>query len=254
MKQNYYLHLEAVNIDAFTSDTHNLSVIRGGSMLLRNAIDRIQREFNLKSISTGASIGFFEFEREENKAIDLHEEVRNYLAKDPYLKHATFVVEIFPKSGNYVKDRKRLLALNRWQQFQQPTLSLPELNTDTNTTRACALEGKRPGTEKPSQKEVEENYLLSPSVNVRLDYGRKERHQFYKKELKKANLTLPDGTRFIWNFKDLARLPNKGLGHPRGHLHDKMAVLYFDGNKFTEALNEIIRCAEKEGSVSRGSS
>ena len=40
--------------------------------------------------------------------------------------HATFVVSVLKSTGNgnFEKDNETITAMNRWQQFQQPTLVL----------------------------------------------------------------------------------------------------------------------------------
>ena len=63
----YYLRIEAVNLVNFVYDTQDLSTIRGGSMLIREAVARRigQRFPDLEAVSVGASAGLFRFEVSE---------------------------------------------------------------------------------------------------------------------------------------------------------------------------------------------
>ena len=50
--QDWYLRIEAVNLDHSVFDTHNISTIRGGSFYILNAVTEISNEINeLKVIS-----------------------------------------------------------------------------------------------------------------------------------------------------------------------------------------------------------
>ena len=41
MKKDYYLRIEAINLDYFVYDTHDISTIRGGSFMLLSIFDAL---------------------------------------------------------------------------------------------------------------------------------------------------------------------------------------------------------------------
>src|SRR2546423_1090500 len=92
----FYLRIEGVNLSYVLEDTNQLSVVRGSSLLLRQAVKDIEAKFPaLRKISTGASIGLFQFETDGEEEIKgLHDKIVGFLSKDWRYKHFTFVVDI----------------------------------------------------------------------------------------------------------------------------------------------------------------
>jgi hypothetical protein len=86
----FYLRIEGVNLSYVLEDTDQLNVVRGGSLLLRQAVKDIEARFpNLKKISTGASIGLFEFKDDDQPTAEkLRNDIADYLNTD--YKHLTF--------------------------------------------------------------------------------------------------------------------------------------------------------------------
>lgn len=231
---NYYLRMEAVNLDQFVYDTQNLSTIRGGSLLLLYATAEVKNQFGeLKNISTGASIGLFEFESENvQTAAEKLEKVQNFLINHDSLKEATFVVDVQQKNGDFLFDREAVSAKNHWRQFQQPTVVIPEKNTNQDIKSSCLLDMIRPGVH--NEVVQNESMQISTSTAARLDYGRKMKQRFYSEILGSHGFESID-TSFVYDFESLATDPDKG------YLNGKMAVIYLDGNKFTDLRDRYCR-------------
>lgn len=229
MGAELFVRVEGVNLGNFIEDVHDLSTIRGGSFLLLEAVDRVQQHFHLEAISTGASSGFFA--GPDGDAEKLRTDVEAFLGSDEQLRHATFVVDVV--RGDFASARESLIALNRWRQFQQPTVAIPSRG-QTPGARACALDHVRPAsktivTGDGKHKEV------SASVNVRRQFGRDRKQSFYARELKKLKDANLDGlieqverSEFVADIEALAADPD------RKSLDGKIAVVYFDGNRFGE--------------------
>jgi len=121
---DYYLRVEAVNLDNFVYDTNDISTIRGGSFLLLDTVNRLESAHDLKGllekVSTGASAGLFRIIG--NDPDDVKKRVKDYLNKKTE-GHATFVVDTIDGTGlNFKTIQEKLLAKNRWSQWQQLTI------------------------------------------------------------------------------------------------------------------------------------
>ncbi|MDO5691287.1 MAG: hypothetical protein Q4G70_02260 [Pseudomonadota bacterium] len=237
MPTTYYLRVEGVNLSNFVFDTDQLSVIRGGSLLLLHAIKKVAEsrlkalaDAELTQISTGASVGLFSFVLDDPaKAQEVAQEVRSLLVKED-LQHATFVVDCVPlhppESFNQISEK--LIALNRWRQMQSPSLAIP-VSADMPATQPCAWDGVRPANPSPrSPRPV----LLADSTWARREYGRKSKHTFYQEQVEaeptakalRANRCWPQS--FAQDFNSLSQNP------AQGNLDGKLAVFYADGNSF----------------------
>jgi hypothetical protein len=219
-----YLRLEGVNLNNFVFDVHDLSTIRGGSFLLLKAVEWVEKRFGLKPVSTGASSGLFRFETD--KPEDLRSEVESFLHKHQQLRHATFVVDIVPDENDYPHTREKLAAMNRWRQQQQPTVAVP--TAGEGGQGVCAFDRVRPAVS------TEAGEGISASVLARRTFGRKEKQRFYQDEMKKVTPESDVAELLDWiekvNFAvDLEALTT---ANEKGSRSRKMAVIYFDGNKF----------------------
>ncbi len=228
----YYLRVEAVNLAHFVYDTEKIQPLRGGSYLLLDAVHGLERRnFNgvtLKKITTGASIGVLSFDIDEanpevaESIMDaVVSEVYQYLARRTG-GHATFVVDALKATEDFVHDIESLAAMNRWRQFQQPTLVLPE----KEASNQCVFDGVRPGTV-PAGTPGEDG-LVSDSVFFRMDKGRRLRSTIYRRILQKD---LSAG--FTNDLEDLSSDDSKG------NLNSKIAVIYLDGNSFTKIRAKV---------------
>jgi hypothetical protein len=245
----FYLRIEGVNLNNFVFDTADLSTIRGGSLLLLEAINQINAYFEqLKAVSTGASSGLFQFKAANpQEAQIIKNQVRDFLFHQSkrrqsgkpdkatgyanWFKHATFVIDILPVTENaFDLDRERLLMLNRWQQMQSPTGVFPgKVEEPFKEHPVCDIDLVRPTHQQMPQKQPVDFY--SESVYQRRRYGQKLKYNFYREELKKIppekqlfNLDLLP--RFVQDLEGLTK------GEEWGNLHGKMAVIYLDGNSF----------------------
>ncbi len=228
MTTNHLISIQAVNLSNIIDDTRQLSVKRGGSLLLKQAIDDIKDIFSsdISPISSGASIGLFETTNNTQPAKKIENKISKFLNANKNYKHLTFVVDSVAyekdKNGAFQIAKEKVLALNSFRQFQQSTLAIAEENTDKNA-EPCAWDNIRPsatdskqyvrrGTGKPA--------TTSLSSSLRHAYGRDEKHNHINKLI---------GTNHTY-VKDLHELCES---KEFGNLNDKMAVIYFDGNSFS---------------------
>jgi len=221
-----YLRIEAVNIANFIEDTEQLSTIRGGGLLLLEAIRGFKKkfiaehpEYTLKEISTGASVGLFKLTADKSK--DIRKLIDEFIRKDSRFCYATFVVDIIAADDeNFRNQLEKVIARNRWRQYQQPTLISPQWNKEPDITE-CYFDRLRPAT-----KDIEiRRDKVSLPVKTRHDYGRDQKHGFCKKELKHC-LEKEITDKFTHDLEKLTtNISCKTLQH-------KMAVIYADGNSF----------------------
>ena len=245
----YLLRIEGVNIYATVEDTNQISVQRGSSLLLRQAIKNIEEKFTqLKSISTGASVGLFQFEAaNDQEAVKIRDEIAHgYLNKDTEkegYRHLTFVVDVVViENDDFERAKEAVIALNRFRQFQQATLVFPPENIKLiekdKPIGPCAWDNLRPADGKgieivTREKKDHGPAVLSLSAEARHNHGRDQKRKFIEEET---------GLSFDYT-NDLQEIvtPDKNQEH-LDPLKNKLAVLYFDGNGFGDiqkALNQI---------------
>lgn len=250
---NYLLRIEGVNLGVVLDDTAHISVIRGGSLLLRRVILELRDKYfntdNAAAISTGASIGLFEFKANTPKvAEEKQKEIIQFLNSNPKYSHFTFVVDIWPQAesrqkNSFHQEQETLLALNRFRQLQQLSLALPQQNQ--LDFEPCELEGRRPGDETITVQENDQTVTksVSDSVKQRHEFGRKQKQAFYRDEVGLNND--PDKSikslEFSRDLHELAGDPDRTYGV----LTDKMALIYLDGNKFTKLRQQYCETPEK---------
>lgn len=223
----FYLRIEGVNLGNFIYDVDDLSTVRGGSLLLLDAVQKAHDVLQgigskARPLSTGASAGLFRFDAsDESAAIEtrrtLELEIRNAL---PALTHATFVVDVMKagRDDQFRCDSETILALNRWRQMRAPSVAVPAEGNDDG--RVCELDLVRPATGEELLKG--KTHRLSHSTAERRRYGTEQKREFYTRIVKAKNL--PSG--FV---NDLDQLSAE---ESQGSLHHKIAVIYIDGNDF----------------------
>lgn len=240
----HYLRVEGVNLARFVFDTRDLSTIRGGGLLLLEAAKSTAKSLlasrashEVEEISVGASIGLFAFTPKVGLEIEaIREEITRELQTKERLRHATFVVDIEPastQSGPFRDCLERLLAKNRWRQYQAATLSIPETPPDCPPGKsACQFDAIRPASSKLFR-HSRPNTFLSPSTHARRKYGQEQKKEIYQ-SLTKVPTENFDGVKLgldtARHFQEIAE-PNPGE-HLR--LANKMAVFYADGNQFSK--------------------
>ena len=236
----YYLRVEGVNLYSVLEDTEQLSVIRGGGLLLRNAIRMLGKAFQeLEKVSSGASVGLFKFTaQDENKAHGLAQRVSNWLNLHFRLQHFTFVVDVQAQQdgADFQHNKEAVLARNRFRQMQQLTVAMPE-QSQSPQYKACDADNLRPAARTGSISGG--TGTLSVSVFERLRYGSGQKRVFYREETSptgqaKGGLKLS----FTADLQDLATLSAEQAKKPElRQLNNKIAVLYFDGNGFSKIQN-----------------
>jgi hypothetical protein len=224
----YYLRLEGVNLSNFAYDTVDLSTVRGGGLLLLDSTKKVEEELSyMKPISMGASSGIFEFDADDkNKAEAVRDHIIDLFNNDEALNHATFVVDVAESSGNeeFVKDRERVIALNRWRQMQSPSVAVP---SSYSLDVPCEIDMVRPACQVDGV--AGEKKKISDSVFRRREYGKKNKKKGFYERLTGLN---PDRD-FSHDFSEIADEASEW-----GRLNGKMAVIYVDGNKFGKIQDE----------------
>ncbi len=232
--QNYYLRIEAVNLANFIEDTEQLSIIRGGGLLLLRAMNKLENNFEwegeLNAISTGASSGLFSFKAKSlEDAYLLRDQVEQFFRDHDVYKYATFVVDCEPSfENNFRKCLEKVTARNRWRQYQQPTLITPVWNKDSTINESEFSDRLRPAPANIKMVKDDTGVIwkgVSLDAKIRYDYGRDQKQMFYRDEVEKyCGAIIND--RFTNDLEELTK------GAPVDVLSHKMAVIYADGNSF----------------------
>jgi hypothetical protein len=214
----WYLRIEAVNLDHSVYDTNDISTIRGGSSLLLDAVYKLAESIELlEKISVGASTGLYRINAQEAEIQGIEQAVKNFLQSDPYCHFATFVVATDKKKAveSIVDVNNRLMAKCAWQQYLTSSFSFPKY-VDTNNV--CSMGGTRPAVHKI--KDIKAEVVVSESVNARRTKGKELRQKLYERCFDGAfpEMTFTD---------DLETLAQNG----------DIAVIHFDGNRFGNIRN-----------------
>jgi len=229
----FYLRVEAVNLDNFISDTKDISTIRGGGLLLLDAPEKIATAFSnrLTVISRGASSGLYSFEADDPEAArQFCDDVLCTLRQDTQLNHATFVADFIPASlgeDAFVRDRDLLTAMNRWNQMQSPSVAVP--SPSPNTNQACDVDGVRPAVAEDWK--GDEKRFVSDSVRVRRSHGTEAKQSFYREWAGIAKLE------FTRDLEELSEYENDD------NLNHKIAVIHLDGNGFGAIVRKLCKTA-----------
>lgn len=214
-KHRFLLRIEGVNLANVIDDTDQLSIRRGGGLMMLNAVASLRQILpadvysQIEEIATGASIGLFEFEatvdgaevlrRQVDKALKTgsltYRELDRNGALAPVdsqlpLKHGTFVVDVqrVPASADATQQQQAeqlVTARNRWRQLQTPSLSLDQM-FEKGENSPCEFDKTRVATEKhwfPGDGGGSEARFVSKSAKDRWHYGRGARQKFYRDEL-----------------------------------------------------------------------
>lgn len=234
----FLIRVEGVNHSQFILDTADLSTVRGGGLLLLNAIEQVAKALGTgcETISSGASAGLFRVPGADLTDA-VKQKLRDELNKEPFA-HASFVVAAIRETDNFSADNETLIALNRHEQMTQPALQVPAAGEGQGQGQGvCAIDRIRPAVKQAKVKE--EDVVLSASVDARRAHGLEKKQLFYTDTLSKTfdpKQSSPHGElaqriknaklRFADDFSDIA--DNKD----QGGLHGKIAVFYADGNSF----------------------
>lgn len=220
--KKYLLAAEAVNLNHFIYDIHQISAIRGGSFLLLDAVEQLHKNKNLTNLTpifTGASSGVYSFQAADDvPAQEVVKVARNAL-NEATGNYSTFVVDfiLYDAAADFASNYLKLMTKLRVQQFQQPTLRLP--NHSAAAGQACTLDGTRPAVDTTSI----HNENISESVAYRVNKGRDLRHSIVGRIIGNAPGKNPSFT------NDLEEL---SICRDAGYLSGKIALIYIDGNRF----------------------
>ncbi|QMV16214.1 Cas10/Cmr2 second palm domain-containing protein [Vibrio spartinae] len=274
MEQPCFLKVEAVNIYNTILDTTQLSVIRGGSYLLKQTIEDIHKLFNdtfnkdeYIPLTIGGSIGIFAIASDKlAQAQDIIKECLNKKSPTVTLSDIfTFTVDEV-KADNYLIAKELLTARGRQQQARQLSFGIPQTLADAKsgnkkdkTGTVCALNGVLPADNTSITIPAAGNNKVSQSVASRFLQGRDMKFSIYKKERdallnEKDNfpqLKLPLGSEKIeqQQFEDYifaSDLETLAGQHHKIALNGKVAVIYTDGNGFGKAQKEYIKTASNQ--------
>lgn len=229
----HLLRIEAINIGAVCDDTDDISIRRGGSLLVRQAVidagawlgEHLSQD-RFEPVSVGASIGTYGLKLEpRDNPQTLIEKLADYINKDEHYRLACFALAICPYESDYHLIREKLLAQIRYQQLRQPGRYAPPPSVSQDGV--CDFDHLSPGAKKTIKKQQRH---IGESAKLRFEYGRDRRQKFYQEELKGFN-DLPainlDALKFTDDLHELSH--NPGFEN----LSDKIALIYFDGNGFS---------------------
>lgn len=230
----FYLRMEGVNLSSFVYDCQDLSTVRGGGLMLLVAVERYANALDLQAVTTGASNGIFAFHADDATAAQAKRDaLLDRLRDDIQLRHATFVIDVVgpveETCEDFVRERERLLAMNRWRQWQRPTVAIPG-----HGKGPCAVDLVRPATGEIRIKK--EKKWVSESVRQRRDYGINQKQSFYGREAPEIRFVHP----FTYDLDQLAH------DRAKGNLNHKMAVIYLDGNRFGGVQTDRCPTPEKQ--------
>lgn len=252
-QQYLFVKIEAVNIYANLSDTGQISIIRGGGLMLRNAATLLnlssnqhdQRSlydeltdlgWNIKPIKTGASVGIYRLEHASGGTADAHQtkliedKIVDRLNQDEASKWFTFVVNSI-QANSLEQAEQLLVAKGRFEQQRQLGAPPNEPNLDHSKTVASHFGGIRPATNTTTiAGETEHSdYRVTKSELTRISFGRDQRHKFYNQELRKIRKTSRE-VNFTEDLNTLADYPSAG------NLNGKIAVFYTDANNMGKKI------------------
>jgi len=240
----YYLRIEAVNLDHSVYDTYDISTIRGGSFMLHNAFEGVEQTVKqgglcseFKDIGSAASVGLFRFKTDEINHMEaiinpILDEIRKGIQSFATLVWALRSVN---KNESFTDALNHLLAECRWKQYQNASLTLPQ---EKSQEKACDIDGVRPGVY--PDKKGDQDIKVSTAVRDRKKEGRGLRKSLYEALLKDSFPALLQENDDIVT-DDLETLSSrKGAGK----LDGKIAFIYLDGNRFGRTREEKCRDAE----------
>lgn len=207
----WYLRIEAVNLDHSVYDTNDISTIRGGSSLLLDAVrinDKPEFRDILIPVSVGASTGLYEVNVSTDVEMStLETKVREYLKREPYNHFATFVVATIKRS--LAEAGEQLANACALQQYRLPSFAFSPYEESPEECEECAYGGVRPAKHSlPGKKQK-----VSHAVYVRREQGKRLRKELYQSCLD------GDDWQFVDDLEELAQ-------------NDSIAVIHLDGNRF----------------------
>ena len=209
-----YLRVEAQNFSNTLFDTDNMSVIRGGSMKLRNAITSVGTLLGTRAtrVRVGAEAAVFRMGSADDALVCM-KEARQLLAREA--PEFTIALATATADTDALGIDKTAAAV-RWTQGRSARLVVP---APAKTLEICPLTRVRPADTAFDG----EPPILSSSAATRKRDGQDLKQKFYTSEV---GPELADGLQLV---NDLQELSKAG---PYPAIDGKMAVLSMDGNSF----------------------
>lgn len=263
-----YTHLlvEGTNIYPNVLDTNQLSVIRGGSFLLKDAITYIESEFKdqLEAVSTGASSGLFLVKNDEGATLqhDIVHDIVDKLRKHEKFNLLTFIVESCT-AKSLKEAKKKLYAQLRFRQLQSITVA-PDIAEESSGPSEWGGIRPRPADEKSAcityNTPEEKTVYVTASEKERWNYGWNKKQDYYLDEVNSLNLEKEKEEEkekyeslkntlhkygFMQDLSSIAEHPN----YPK--LSGKIAVFYADGNDFGKTQRRAINNADANEQVKK---
>lgn len=237
----FLIQIQGSNFRSTLYDTDDLSTIRGASRAYLDLTEYwftpLQLLGEVELIVRGASDAVYRLTVSDDVTVDELDQKIDDIIRRPApaegtlgrtIPHLTFTWAVIEEGADYKTDLLRLLAISRARRLHLPSVDFPKLSS--GEWRRCSVDKVRPASGEPYHmpdgvKDV------SASVRHRRDYGREVRQRFYEKELDK-----PLEFDFVNDLETLAAPVTKLVPAVRR----KMAVIYFDGNKFTGIRDSIV--------------
>ncbi|UDM62092.1 hypothetical protein KIJ96_02200 [Pseudoalteromonas piscicida] len=227
--------VEAVNIYQTLSYSQNLSVYRGLSLRMRQAIfdviDALGDELGLQVVSNGASTGVFSCKEQEHACT----RIKAYL--ETYYQGFTFTVTGISAVhySNYRDALERLIQQGREAQLGQTAISVLETS---ETSNICQLSHILPA-DTTVNVQGQQDVAVNPFIKSAFEFGKEQKQQFYNNELNIIGATCRI-TKFAENFEQIALKTKYKM------LEGKLAYVYFDGNKFSRIQNIVAQSVEAQ--------
>jgi hypothetical protein len=243
-----FIHVEAVNMGGVIFDTEDLSTRRAGGYMLLEMVHRIHAVGNgtlLEAISLGASIGLFKL-RSGSLMDDALAAVKEVLAESLFAQATVIVVNTRDENiieTDFALIREALVAAVRKRQIQSLSVVTafgPKPSSWAEPKHlVCQIDGLRPAIAQRPFKTSSETRSQSLSVTLRREEGRDLRQRFYARELGRTqkDAAAEWGDSFTDHFDELSRFDSQKHGwasHPAPLLEHKIAVVYADGNQFSQ--------------------
>lgn len=253
---HYLIKVEAVNLGATFSLSDNISMFRGASLKLRDAVKQLNDHIDtLTPISIGASIGLFSLDTSDSIASYVNN-IKAYLNQE--FSTYTFVVNAIQvdkallsnSSSTYdqamfYKAKEALITAGRRDQLRQSTMSFKTVKAQEKSEQVCELSHILVADTTMSWQD-KNNRPVNSEVKQRFEYGRSSRQKFYTNELKEfehsqgSGLLSPPNIGFT---NDLESLCEQG---PVKQLNNKLAYIYLDGNKFSKLQQMSVHSIEEQ--------
>jgi len=269
MSSSGYILVEGVNIYAAVFDTTQLSVIRGSSFLLAQAVSGLshQPKINgkIKPLSIGASSGLFAVALRNSPThaqylADVAIQVATCLREHEHYRHFTFAVaHLLPRSKEprLSAIKVALSAKIRREQLQQISCAPDPIDTGCRCI-PCNCSGVRAA--RASANPNDSRDTNSDSVEVRLRKGQELKGSMYLSILRpdEEGSTSKDCPRPTdHQLKELEQLTfvndleTLGRNERYETLSNKIAVIYLDGNGFGEIQRSKVKNANDQQAFDR---